>query len=187
MFLNFSDLYEKDFRIENVFVMHQTFWKDRSEYRTKVPRPTDGLLYFENATAQCFLQDGSSFHVSKGSWIYLAQGSTYRWKIDCDKFPEPITWLFNFTLTDAAGQPFDLGEGVQIIHPENSEYCRLHFKGLLRETMRPRPFPAALRGQAYSLLAELIKTHYLQNLVLTEGIHEGLRYLENDIAQDKSV
>ncbi len=51
----------------------------------------------------------------------------------------------------------------------------------------PEHFPAALKARAYSLLSEVIKAHHRQRLPLSEGIREGIRYLENDITQEKSV
>ncbi len=184
MSLYFSELYEQDFQIRDIFLMVQTFWRKTGGYRTKEPRPTDALLYFEDAECRCYPKNGTPFLAAKGDLVYIPRGGEYHWEVTEGAPREPITWLFNFTLQDAEGRALTLGDQVQILGPEKPALCRMLFESLLREGLRPRPFPAALRGQAYALLAEVIKAHYRRE---AEGIYEGIRYLENDIAQEKSI
>ncbi len=187
MSLYFSELYEQHFQIRDLFVMIQTFWSRTREYRTRVPRPTDALLYFEDAEGVCYPKNSAPFRVPKGALVYLPRGGEYRWELDSTANPEPVTWLFNFTLTNETGTPITIGQEVRILDPEKPELCRMLFESLLREGLRPRPFPAALQGQAYALLAEVIQTHHRRELSRTEGLSAGIRYLENDIAQQKSI
>lgn len=190
MSVSFSELYQQDFEIHDIVVLRQSYWYYGEEFTMRAPRPSDALLYFLDCEATCEIPSKASFHVSRGDLVHIARGSKYKWRITGDAPYSPVTLLFEFNLTDKDGNLISTGEGVNIVTVGDRNVYKLLFEKLLHEFSRPQQFPTATKICAYSLLEELIKRHKRQDMVsgnVSEGIYNGIHYLEDDVNQDKTI
>lgn len=190
MSIFFSELYNSDFEIRDIVVLRQSFWRCGGEFTMRTPRPSDALLYFLDCEAICMIPGKAGFHVSRGDFVQISRGSKYKWQIIGEKPYSPVTLLFEFNLTDKDGNNIPTGEGVNIIDVGDKELYKLLFEKLYHEFSRPQQFLTATKICAYSLIGELIKRYKHQGVLTNrvgEGIYSGIRYLEDDVNQDKGI
>lgn len=186
----FSELYQKDFEIHNIFTMKQSFWFRGCEFTMRTPRNTDAFIYFLDCEAVCTISENEKFEVHTGDFIHLAKGAKYNWKIVGDKPYSPVTLLFEYKLVDKNGEYIPTGDGVTLITAGDSNVYKLLMEKLINEFSRPQQFPVETKICAYSLLAEVIKRHRRQDIIkntVSEDIYKGIKYLEDDINQNKSI
>lgn len=190
MSVSFSELYQKDFDIHDIVVLRQVFWYRGQEFTMKTPRKTDALMYFLDCEAVCTVAGKESFKVHRGDFVHIARGSKYIWKIVGEKPYSPVTLLFEFNLYDTAGNIIKTGEDVNIITAGDSNVYKLLMEKLLNEFSRPQQFIAETKICAYSLISEVIKRHRSRDIIsnaISEDIYKGIRYLEDDVNQEKSI
>lgn len=188
MFCDLFTLYEKEFTLRAFTAMTQNTWLPNQVFTMRVPRKDDALLLFENEGACCRPLGGEPFEVPKGGLVHIARGSRYSWEFS--NADRQTTLLFEFTLVDSQDNIIRLGDGVRLIDIDDDGTYVILFNQLIQEFIRPSTSPVFQKKQAYSLLAQVIgrkrKQHVLEQVTDTD-LYRGIRYLESDVTQDKSI
>lgn len=175
-----------DFNMSELIAMNQK-WSDRGCFTMSRPRPTNALLLFCGCRGTYEGSDGTVIEVPKGSLFYIPANSTYRWTFTENE--EISTMLFEFVLNDAAGDRIQVGNCAGIINSGRFELYKDLFRSLVFEFSRPVRTYARVRAAAYSLMAEISgedrKNYNIRGNI--RCIYKGIKYLEEDPQQDKSI
>ncbi len=188
LMVDLSALYEQEFRLHAFTALHQNGWLPNQVFAMRVPRKDDAFLLFQSEGIRCCPLGGEPFEIPKGGLVHIARGSQYSWEFS--NAEQHTTLLFEFTLVDSQDNIIRLGDGVRIIDMDDDGTYTMLFNQLIQEFMRPNTSPIFQKKQAYSLLAQVIgrarKQHVLAQVTDAE-LYRGIRYLESDVVQDKSI
>ncbi|MBQ2286993.1 MAG: helix-turn-helix transcriptional regulator [Clostridia bacterium] len=187
--MELSSLYEMDFYITDFIAMQQSWWTSLRAFNMLYPRKDDALLLFLTGGFTCVTEDKKRFSVPSGSLVHIARGCKYRWEVSDDE-EKPFTLLFEFTLKDKQNNIIHLGDGVSIIDSDSDGAYEMLFGKLIKEFSRPNRSPVFQKACAYSLFSLVIKRARKQQLISGSSdfdIYPGIKYLESDIEQSKSI
>lgn len=183
-------LTEREFWVEQVCALRQT-WKSSGAFTMAHPRPTNALLLFTKGAADCRYRDGRTIHVPEGALAAMGEGAEYTWLFHGEG-ATVTTLLFEFCLRTPSGQPLQPAAGVEVIDTGHTGRYAGCFEEVIAEYARPRRCPAAVLGAGYRLLADVARTLYWEGREETlrpdaRPIAQGMRYLEEDARQEKSI
>lgn len=183
---SFSDLYTNEFEISEIVAINQ-HWQSETGFTMKSPRPNNALLFFVGCRGEYRKNHHSEImQVPKGSVFFIPENSCYDWIFyDADN-SGVSTVLFEFALIDTNGGRIVL-EDADTVSLEN-ESVRAFFTKLVNDFSRPRPIPVKLKATAYELISHLLDSQR-KNTIKSDFkcIYKGIKYLEDDPVQDKSV
>lgn len=186
----FAGIYHTEYSVTDLFAMRQE-WRSGERFVMANARPTDALLLFSDADAVCEQRGVPPIAIRRGSLVHIAAGSVYGWYFGKEGDDRPqITLLFEFSLYGSDGNRIPVGDGVRILTSEHTGLFENGFGRLIEEFSRPVSVPAALRAAAYELLAAVSGMEYgarQSGRTDTALIAAGIRYLEEDPVQDKSI
>ncbi len=189
MKLSIENLNVTDFDITKIFAMNQR-WENSAEFQMNHPRPTDALLYFCGSNALFCDRNGEAVHVKKGDLFYIPHGSSYTWKFSNGHNGKEISCrLFEFLLIDSQGELIELSERPIVIDEARAGIFSSLFAALVNERSRPQISLPALKSSAFSIIAEFSRV-FRENRVSERNfgcIYEGIRYLEEDLSQERSI
>ena len=181
-----SELYKTDFNISKIFAVNQT-WQDGYTFVMDKPRPTDGLLLFHGCGGLLkSFQNGEEIFFPAGTLVHIPRSSTYSWTFS-KKHNGTSSKLFEFILTDTSGSIIETGSTITALEqPYPGAYTRL-FDNLINEYAKPVQAYAKIKALAYELLSNV--SDNTRNIAYSgaQSIYKGIRYLEDDPVQDKSI
>lgn len=187
-YTNFFELYSEEYNIFNIFAMNQR-WKNNSEFTMKYPRPTNALLLFSGCHALYEEQEtGNVLTIPKDSLFFVPAGTTYRWKFFTDS-QQISTMLFEFSLKNSQDQVIRIDKAASLISEEATKTYQPLFSDLIEEFSKPLPSSARVKAAAYAVFAAVTKEGR-RNVILKHSascIYQGIRYLENNPEQSKSI
>ncbi|MDY3927924.1 MAG: AraC family transcriptional regulator [Clostridia bacterium] len=186
---SFSELYEKDYNISNIFAMNQK-WNSGSNFTMKNPRPTNAFLLFSGCSALYNdLDNNKSIKVPRESLFYIPANSRYNWTFFNEQNNKISTKLFEFVLTDINGTQIHIEKNGSVIETSNFELYEEFFNLLTLEYSKPLASSARIKAIAYSLLSSIAEDGR-NNHILKENmscIYHGIKYIEDDPVQSKSI
>ncbi len=189
MKLPIEKLNSTDFDIVKIFAMNQR-WENGAEFQMNHPRPTDALLYFCGSNAVFCDKDGEDIPVTKGDLFFIPHGATYTWKFSNDHNGSKVSCrLFEFLLVGNDGEIIELSDRATVIESSRAGIFSSLFSALVSERSRPQISLPALKSAAFSIIAEFSRV-FRENSVSARNfgcIYKGIRYLEEDLNQEKSV
>ncbi len=183
---SFFDLYSEDFELSEIVALNQ-YWYGTNGFSMKKPRPNNALIFFSDCSG-VFSGRGTftSFEIPRGSLFFVPEGSCYDWTFYDTKKDSISTVLFEFALTDKSGVRLCGFDSEAFA--ANSETAGVLFNKLVCEFSRPRAVPVRIRSAAYELLTFALESG-IKNTVSPNlsCIYKGIRYLEDDPRQSKTV
>ena len=186
--MSIEALNSADFDIIRIFAMNQK-WGNGEEFQMPQPRPTDALMHFCGSDAVFLNRDGQALHIKKGDLFYIPHGSVYTWRFSNGHNGKEISCrLFEFLLcTD--GETLELSDTPVVIDSSRAGIFASLFSSLVNERSRPQISLPALKSTAFAIIAEFSRV-FRENSVSEKNfgcIYEGIKYLEEDLSQEKSV
>lgn len=183
----FGELDTVDYQLANIFAMRQG-WQKNAQFTMAMPRPTDALLLFRDATAICERQGEPDLAIPAGALVHIASGSVYRWCFGACEARQ-TTFLFEFTLHDKDGRRISTEPGINLLCTNRYDYYEKHFETLAGEFSHPKRSPGAIRAAAYQLLSSVTRCLARENtdFVDLHVIERGVRYLREDFTQEKRI
>lgn len=186
--IEFAKLYELDYNLSDLLAIRQ-FWKDNFTFRMNSPRRTSCLLYFCGSSAIYKLDDGEELSISRGSIVYIPEGSVYESTFfECDSSLHS-TILLEFSLNLPCGDHFRASERPYVLTNKSN----VSIDDLFNEATEL--FSAAvislskIKSLVYRLLSDLSHTERQQS-IHSRGFHtisQGIAHLENDLRSKKTV
>lgn len=177
-----GELYSVDFELTKTVVMNQ-FWHSNHSFSMKLPRHSNALVLFTGCSAVYHdKRSQKSIDIPCGSLFFIPQGAIYDWTFYNTKEGVVSDVLFEFSINDIC-----LKEGARLIEG-GYDNASIHFQNLLTRFSRPEMSPASVRSASYELLSWLLD-HERRNVMKDSAscIYKGIKYLENDPVQDKSI
>lgn len=111
--LSFSELSHESLRAESLEAYRQ-IWKQENRWLgyEKIPRPTNGLLFFcSELEARFLLRDGSTLSAQKGDVVFIPKGTLYTVEFT-NGGTDPDLFTVNFDLYDSNGNSILLNDLV---------------------------------------------------------------------------
>lgn len=186
---SFSDLYSKDYNFFSVCAMNQN-WSDKATFVMDKPRPTNAILLFVGCSAVFNELSGrKTINVPKGSLFFLPASSQYKWTFYRDNTHEISTMLFEFMIIDSSGKQIQICEEAGIIDISASKRTEILFKNLISEFSKPAFSIPKAKAVAHYLLSEIAEDGMKKRILeaKTELIYKGIKYLDEDPKQEKSI
>ena len=180
--ITLASLASADYELQNLFVLRQ-YWKHQERFRMTAARPTHAFLLFSGCDA-VYETSEKRIAVARGSLFYLAKGDQYTWTFLNPEEKAPSTLLFEFSPT---GNALLQGESG-IIDPGGASLWLPLFENLLSEFEKPALSRTRMKIAAYSFTAAV--GDHLQRANDAPPfcyIRQGIRYLEEDPLQEKSI
>ncbi|MBE6649784.1 MAG: helix-turn-helix transcriptional regulator [Ruminococcaceae bacterium] len=182
----FFDLYNADFDLSEIVAINQ-HWQTDNTFSMKYPRPNNALLYFLGCSGK-YKQKGEEEcrEIPKGSIFFVPEGALYDWTF-CDVEHDSVaTFLFEFALTSPSDGRIRIDEAGIVGHENDG--VRALFSKLIHDFSRPRPIPARLKASAYELISHILDSQRKSTIKKSfECIYKGIKYLEDDPKQEKSI
>ena len=190
MKVSFEHLNNLEFHITKIAAMNQ-HWTDNFNFTMTHPRPTDALLYCCGCDAKLTYKAGDEILLfQKGALCLIPHGSVYTWTFCNEHNGREIScMLFEFLLKTEDGEILELAEEVKCIDDCHEGWYKRLYAELINEFARPQVSHPRLFAAAFSLLAAASDLHRA-NVVSSKNfryIYEGLKYLEEDPRQEKTV
>lgn len=189
MKLSIEDINSTDFDITKIFAMNQR-WENGAEFQMNHPRPTDALVYFCGSNALFYDRNGETVPAKKGDLFYIPHGSSYTWKFSNDHNGKEVSCrLFEFLLIDGQGEVIELSDTPVVIDGKRAGIFSSLFAALVNERSRPQISLPAFKSAAFSIMAEFSRV-FRENRFSEKNfgcIYEGIRYLEEDLSQERSI
>ena len=177
-----------EFDIIRIFAMNQK-WANGEEFQMNHPRPTDALMHFCGSDGTFLRRDGQEIHIKKGDLFYIPHGSLYTWKFSNDHDGSRISCrLFEFLLVGLDGV-LELSDAPIVIDSSRAGIFASLFSSLVNERSKPQISLPALKSIAFAIIAEFSRV-FRENCASQKNfgcIYEGIKYLEEDLDQEKSV
>lgn len=186
----FENLGGINFDIGKTFAMNQR-WANNSSFSMNSPRPTDALLFFSGSSAELVMRgSGTKTKIESGSLCLIPHGNMYTWTFHNNADSDGISsMLFEFILTDADGIQIELEDSLKVIDSVHSGLYRQMFSELINEFSRPQISYPRIKASGFSLIASASEAMRKKS-VSGENfscIYKGIKYLEKDPVQEKSV
>ncbi len=183
----FGTLDTVDYQLANIFAARQG-WQGNAQFTMSMPRPTDALLLFRDATAICKRQGEPDLAIPAGALVHIASGSVYRWCFGACEARQ-TTFLFEFTLHDKDGGRIATDSGVNLLCTNRYDYYEKYFETLIGEFSHLKRSPGAVKAAAYQLLSSVTRHLARENedFVDLRVIERGIRYLREESTQEKSI
>ena len=188
-FFDLYSLYTEDFRLSSLFAMRQN-WHTTRTFEMRLPRRNHGLVLFVGCDGVLkSAEEEKRIYAPRGSLVLLPEGSRYRWSFSNTEEGKSSTLLLEFDLISSDGKRMVIGGGPALLSKEHTEGARAHVEACIDALSRPLPVPALAYASAYALLASLTESGRLSHTVSGRFsvIKEGIRYLQEDPTQDKSI
>ena len=185
-YLDFNELYQADYDLDDLFVMNQN-WQDGDFFSTiSAPRKTSALLYFANCDAIYTFPDKTELHVLKNSLIYIPQHSEYKTRFINSQTP-PATILIEFC-TKMHNAPFCSAHSVTVLENETPLEIKKQIEKMAALYSSPIISYPLLKSELYSILAFLSNAHHKKNISHKfRSIAAGIEYMEKNINQELSI
>ena len=186
---DFYSLYNVDFQLSSVFAMRQNWHPSRS-FEMRLPRRNHALIYFIGCDGTLEnTRSGFCTAAPRGSLFLLPEGSLYRWTFSNTEEGKTSTLLLEFDLLSPGGERMLISGGPVCLLKEHAEGARAHIEDAIDAQSRPLPVPALAYASAYTLLTLLTERGRLSHAVSERFsvIHKGIRYLQEDALQEKSI
>ncbi len=190
MKISIENLCAANFDITKISALNQK-WANNAGFFMNHPRPTDALLYFCGCDAILSYKDrDEDIHISEGSVCFIPHGEMYTWTFFNEHNGNNIScMLFEFLLNSEEGETIELSDSIVVIDSSRIRLCRHLFTDLINEASRPQISIPKTKSVAFSLISAFSEA-LREDAVSRRNfgcIHEGIRYLEEDPLQEKSV
>lgn len=153
------------------------------------PRSINGFLYFYDCDGEYVLKNGEKKHAKKGDVVFLPPFCEYNSayysyngkSIDCI--------LVNLLFSDSNGNEFYLSDKLEVFTPKDREFIKKEFCDILNLYSRPIKNTAEIKSILYKILSYFATAHKQTGIDLSRYryIANGIKYLETDIKQEKSI
>lgn len=185
----FKDLYGLDFHITQLFAVNQE-WIDGKEFSCiDKKRRTSALLYLKDCDISYRTAAGSRTTFSKGSLIYIPQGSQYISRFSACSDVCAYTQLIEFELIGKDGEPFACSEEIVLVATDGDKYYSELFDDATRTCEMMVMSQPQLKSILYALLARIAK-QYQQKDIYSDAywsIGPAVDYLMKNPYSDISV
>lgn len=165
-------------------------WSNESKFTMKNPRSTNAFLLFSGCSALYNdLDNNKSIKVPRESLFYIPANSRYSWTFFNEQNNDISTKLFEFVLTDINGIHIHIEKNGDVIETPNFELYKEFFNLLILEYSKPLASSARIKAIAYSLLSSIAgegRSNHISEVNMS-CIYQGIKYLEDDPEQSKSI
>ena len=189
MRIAFEQINSSCFDIMKIAAMNQR-WANQPRFVMNQPRPTDALLFCCGCDAKLTYPNGGSVTFEKGSVCLIPHGAMYTWDFDVARDGSEVSsMLFEFLLKNEEGEILELAEAVTFLDDRHEGWIRQLYTVLIAEVARPQVSYPRIKAAAFSLLAAVCEI-YRAHVVTGRNyrcIYKGIRYLEEDLHQEKSI
>ncbi|MBE6703904.1 MAG: helix-turn-helix transcriptional regulator [Ruminococcaceae bacterium] len=182
-------LYTENFRMGNIFSMHQS-WDPGHEFSMlSHDRPTNAFLYFSSGSAKYVSarENGEVLlEVSAGAFVFIPKGSRYL--IHFDERVRTRTELFEFTLFDTEDREFTIGKRIECLF-EDGEFLSFDINRLADSFRLPVLSPTLINSVAYGIMY-LVSENTSREGMLSTGIgliEKSIRMIETSPDNDMTV
>lgn len=180
------DLGGIDFGIYKAMAMNQN-WSDGYVYNGTSPRMTEALLLFCGSDGK--LTDAITGNVQifpSGSLVHIPKGSRYTWTFRTVK--EGVSSkLIEFLPVDSDGNVITVSDCIsEIPQPYSMAYAR-YFDLMISVCSKPVYSHSGAKAVLYEFIDVLAEDLKRGSFGGDECIYKGVRYLENDPLQKKSI
>lgn len=146
-------------------------------------------MFFSGCSAIYKFNGGKEFTVSRGSVLYIPEGSVYETKFfDCSN-TLPATILIEFCLILPDGNHFCAAEYPCVLKQEsNAHINELFYEAAENYSLAVIPL-SKIKSVTYRLLSDLSRAERQQNIA-SKGfrtIAQGISHLENDLKSEKTI
>ena len=183
-----EQLYQTEYSVSGINSMLQ-YWRTQSSFSCiGTPKERNILLFLDGCSAEYTLKDGSCLLAESGDIIYTPVGSEYQVRFLEFASPDSHTIGINFLLSDEESEPFLFSNTITIFRNQQVA-CKDAFVSAQRYGESAVPCPAMLKSAVYEILTHLSFSSRRESL-LRQNYHmisAGILYLENDVAQTKSI
>ncbi len=190
MKISIENLTSTNFDIKKIFAMNQR-WGNNAQFQMNQPRPTDALMYFCDCDAEFAPKDGSEpIYIKKGSLFFIPHGAAYTWTFyNGHNGKDVACQLFEFLLIDESDEIIELSDRPQVVESGRAGIAAHLFASLLGETSRPQRSLPAVKSVAFSIIATFSRLMSESSISRKSFgcIYSGIKYLEEDPTQEKSV
>ena len=185
--VDFFSLYRLDYNLGSVFAMRQR-WRQKGAFQMNVPRSTSCLLYFCGCTG-VYRENGKRFFAPKGSVVYIPEGAVYKTSFtDFDDSPTD-TILIEFRLLHPNNEHFCTSEKIAVLTQDSDVLLDKLFNLAADEQVSAVVSTASMKAIIYQVLNHLSRTHRHEKILSKQfsSIAKGIRYLEEDLQQEKTI
>lgn len=186
MALRLYELSGIDFSIHEIVAMNQ-YWEDGLTFNMLNPRPSDAFLLLYSGYVD-FIDNNTGFKQTfpLGSIIYIPRNSVYSWTFHKLKDSIP-TKLIEFKLKDNLGNDLMLSDSIKEINQPYPMAYEHYFDYIIKEYLKPVYSHPKVKSILYELLSNLSENSRDDIYTGAPIIYKGIRYLEDDPLQKKSI
>ncbi len=184
---SFFELYGRDFELSEIVAINQ-YWQAQNTFSMRKPRPNNALILFVGCSG-IFKPTGSAivYNIPRGSLFFVPEGLGYDWTF-CDAENGCVsTVLFEFAMTNENGKRIGSEFEAELIDTD-TETAKVLYNKLICEFSRPLSVPVRIKTAAWELMTFALESGR-KNAVSdsVRCIYKGIRYLEDDPKQSKTV
>ena len=180
----------ENFNITACYVLGQER-RGESAYFSTVgkPRKINGFFYFYGCDCEYTLKNGEKKFAKKGDVVFLPPFCEYESRFSNSDNKSVDCILLNLLFSDDSGKEFFLSDELCVFTPGDSELIKRKFCNILNLYSRPIKNTAELKSVSYKILSYFATANKEINLDTSQYkyIAKGIRYLETDIKQEKSI
>lgn len=185
-----KDIIYGNFNIDACYVLGQERRGENAFFSTfDKPRKINGFLYLYGCDGTYEVRNGEKKFAKKGDVVFLPPFCEYdsRYFNSTNQFVDCI--LVNLLFSDENGNSFFLSDELEIFDSADDEFIRREFCKILNVYSRPQKNIAELKSLAYKILSYFASKNKETDIDASrfKCIAEGIKYLETDIKQEKSI
>lgn len=153
------------------------------------PRRINGFFYFYDCDGEYTLKNGEKKYAKRGDVVFLPPFCEYdsqfyghgKKQVDCI--------LVNLLFSDRDGKEFYLSDNLEVFTPKDSEFIKKEFCDILNIYSRPIKNTAEMKAISYKILSYFatVNKETVLDMSRYRYIANGIKYLETDIKQEKSI
>lgn len=185
-----QDIVYENFNITACLVYGQV-WREESTFFSTMgrPRKINGFFYFYGCDGIYRLKNGEEKQAKKGDVVFLPPLCEYESKFLNSEKKNVDCILVNLLFSDENGNDFFLSDDLEVFTPKDTELIRKAFCKMLNLYSQPIKKTAEMKSISYKIIS------YFGTLNKESGIDisryryiaKGIKYLETDIKQEKSI
>lgn len=153
------------------------------------PRRINGFYYFYDGDGEYTLKSGEKKYAKKGDVVFLPPFFEYNSLFYSHGKKKVDGILINLLFSDKDGKEFYLSNDLEIFTPKDGEFIKKEFCDILNIYSQPKKNVSEMKAISYKILSYFATANKETGLNMSryKYIANGIKYLETDIKQEKSI